>query len=147
MRKLVFLLTILLLPVSGCSLTKDTPLEGMTGRISSTVSDSIAAVTGNAPEKRVEELYQNFKSGEFQGVEEMFTTQARKFFNPQYLKNVYGNFPKDLAVKISKVEKNGKIAKIYYNLDEKTFFIAEMVKENGDWKISNIVDDPDYVVD
>lgn len=147
MRKLVFLLTILLLPVSGCSLTKDTPLEGMTGRISSTVSDSIASVTGNAPEQRVKELYEDFKSGEFQNTEKVFAIKARKFYNSTYLKNVYGNFPKEIAIKISKVEKNGKTARIYHNLDEKTFIIAEMVKENGDWKIANIQDDPAYVVD
>ncbi len=119
-------------------------LSFLPGSITGNLVQSLEKVSGRDPQKTIIEFYSELEEKEYQKASEVFASSSRKFYNPEYLQNIFTGSGKP---KISRVDNQGTIVVIYYETENNRSLMANLIKENGTWKIRDISDDPNVTVD
>ena len=144
MRNFVYLLLVFItaLMLSGSSLLKDTPLEGL-GNI---VVKPYYAVTGEHPERPLKDFLGVMHSKEYSKASN-YLTEAGKNYYPE--KNMT-NFIVETGFTVKAVEidpKDINIARVYYSLENTPGQVALTRKVKGTWKVEEFGADDNYRFD
>ncbi|MFZ5640362.1 MAG: hypothetical protein ACOY4Q_06700 [Bacillota bacterium] len=101
-------------------------------------------ITGKEPRKTVLMFYEEVNKKEYAKASEFFALNSRKFYNPEYLKRI---FDKSGRPEVTRSDEKGKTAAVYYQTENNQSLMANLIKEDGQWRIKDIYDDPSVTVD
>jgi hypothetical protein len=112
--------------------------------ISSKVTQGLEKAMGKDPQKTVVMAFQDIAKKDYQKASENFLPSSRKFYNSNYLKGFYQQAGQ---AKLSRFEEKGNKAVVYFQTENNQSLMANLIKENGQWLIQDINDDPNVTID
>jgi predicted small secreted protein len=143
MKKIMLITLSLCLTVllSGCSLLANTPLEG----IGNDIEKPFKSVFREHPEGQLNNFLGAMENKDYTKAYGLMSEGAKKLIPEKNLKN----FPVDTKdIEIQAVEFKGKSkATVYYKSKGSEGQVAEIVKENGTWKVVSFGADDNYRYD
>lgn len=141
MKKLVIGILVIAL---GLALGYKQLLPYLPAEISSKITQTIEKTTGKDPGKPVITAFQNIAKQDYQKATESFLPKSREFYNPNYLKAFY---QQSGDVKVSRLDYKGDKSLVYFKTESNQSLMANLIKENGNWFIQDINDDPNVTID
>lgn len=139
MKKLFLIFSLLILTVllSGCSLLKDTPFEGL----AKVIAKPFNSIFGEHPERNLKNFLEVMGEKNYEKAFSYISESAKKVYPEQNLKNL--EVGTGFTVNLAEITDKNK-ALVYYRYKESKNYsgqVAEMVKENGRWKVQSFGDD------
>lgn len=112
--------------------------------IAAKIMQSIEKAADKDPQKTVVMVFQDISEKDYQKATENFLPGSRKFYNPDYLKNLFQQVGQ---VKVSRSNQAEDKAAVYFQTENNQSLMANLIKEKGSWLIQDINDDPSVTMD